>query len=165
MARGPYDGGIGLFQRWRWYQVNSKTADEIRGTEYDWIAADADGHVALFTTAGGGYAPEEFLQDTDAHDDAIAAILASPAVTTARFSPELGTDFVNTWRLVAERGLFAYDADIYGGPYRLDAAPEVPIRIHQLPAIAARLLGRLTFQGIRFAETPVVSEETLQNGR
>src|SRR5262245_52257163 len=51
--------------------VSAKSADEILGLEFDWLASDADGHVALFSTAGGGFAPDEFLSDTDAHDRAI----------------------------------------------------------------------------------------------
>src|SRR5437899_85750 len=41
--------------------MGAKSADEILGLEFDWLASDADGHVALFSTAGGGYAPEDFL--------------------------------------------------------------------------------------------------------
>jgi hypothetical protein len=58
------------------------------------------------------------------HDEAIEAILARPAVTTARFAPDFPPDVVNIWRLAAERGLFAYDGELNGGPYRLNAAPE-----------------------------------------
>lgn len=46
----------------------NKSRDEIHGLEFDWLARDADGNVALLSTAGGGYAPEEFLRDTDLHD-------------------------------------------------------------------------------------------------
>lgn len=34
-----------------------KVASDIRGHEYDWLARDADDHVALFSAAEGGYAP------------------------------------------------------------------------------------------------------------
>lgn len=60
--------------------MRAKSAAEILGLEFDWLASDADGHVALFSTAGGGYTPEAFLQDTDAHDR------AAPASTTALFA-------------------------------------------------------------------------------
>lgn len=45
-----------------------ETQDSIQGFEYDWLACDQDGFVGFFSTAGGGYAPDEFLQDVDAHD-------------------------------------------------------------------------------------------------
>jgi len=64
---------------------------------------------SLFSTAGGGFAPVEFLRDTAVHDIAIKAVLVLPASTEAKFSPDLAPRIVNTWRLVAERGLYAYD--------------------------------------------------------
>ena len=144
--------------------MSAKSADEIHGFEYDWLGSDADGHAAFFSTAGGGYAPEEFLRDTDAHDEAIEAILASPAVTDAWFAPELGPDFVNTWRFMAERGLFAFDGNFNGGPYHLAAAPVVPVQAAQLPTKAADVLRRLTFRHLRFADLSVISEQAMRHG-
>ena len=103
-----------------------KSADEIRGREYDWLARDDDGHVALFSTAGAGYAPVEFLWNTEAHDRAIQAILALPASTAARLAPELAANLENTWKLVAERGLFAFDCDPNGGPTAWSQSPWIP---------------------------------------
>lgn len=48
------------------------TNDDIRGSEYDWLAVDIEGFVGLFSTAGGGDAPDAFLEDIDAFDAAIA---------------------------------------------------------------------------------------------
>ena len=59
--------------------MTAKSADQVLGFEYDWLASDVDGHVALFSTAGGGYAPNEFLRDTAEHDAAIELILALKA--------------------------------------------------------------------------------------
>jgi hypothetical protein len=113
--------------------MGATTAAEIWGLEFDWLATDADRQVGFFTTAGGGYAPPEFLGDTDAHEAAIAAILALPPTTTARFAPVVGSGLRNDWRLMAERGVFAYDADANGGPYRLVAAPTDAILVETLP--------------------------------
>ncbi|TMQ14757.1 MAG: hypothetical protein E6J90_26310 [Deltaproteobacteria bacterium] len=145
--------------------MSAKSPEEIWGTEYDWIGVDADGHVALFSTAGGGYAPREFLRDTDAHDEAISAILSLPASTTARLAPELAPQLENTWKLVAERGLFAFDADLYGGPYRVAAAPELPVRAAELPEAVAKALRGLEFRHLRFADLSVISEADLLGGR
>lgn len=65
--------------------MTSKTPEEIVGLEYDWLASDADGYVALFSTAGGRWAPQEFLEVTDAHDRAIDAIKSTAPRTLARF--------------------------------------------------------------------------------
>ena len=142
--------------------MGAKPAEEILGFEFDWLASDAEGHVALFSTAGGGYAPPAFLRDVEAHDHAIAAIMATPASTTARFAPELPSDRTNTWRLAAERGLFAFDSDVHGGPYLLVAAPHTPVRAAVLPRPAAEVVGRLSFQHLAFSGLTVVSKADLQ---
>ncbi|KYF87379.1 hypothetical protein BE17_18680 [Sorangium cellulosum] len=142
--------------------LGAKSANEILGMEFDWLASDADGYVALFSTAGGGYAPDEFLRDTDAHDAAIDVVLASPASTVARFAPELAPGLKNTWRLVAERGLFAFDSDPHGGPYRMVAAPVDPIRIADLPRRVNDIVERLKLRQVRFADQSVVPTELLQ---
>ena len=131
--------------------MNAKSANEILGLEFDWLASDGDGHVALFSTAGVGYAPDEFLRDTGAHDAAIEAIFASAASTRARFAPQLPPGLENTWRLAAERGVFAFDSAPNGGPYRLVAAPETAIRIPGLPNPAAEVVRLLVFPALRFA--------------
>ena len=136
-----------------------KSPDDIKGLEYDWLATDAEGHVALFSTAGGGYAPDAFLHDTDAHDDAIAAILASEPRTRVRFAPLLPPNRKNTWRLAAERGLFAFDSDPNGGPYRIVAAPVLAARVEDFPEGVANVL--VSFAGLRFAELHVVPASIL----
>ena len=120
-----------------------RTAEEIVGLEFDWFGSDLDGSVALFTTAGAGYAPEPFLLDTDAHDDALRSLLDYRSTTDARFFPQLDAGLVNTWRLVAERGLYAYDCNPNGGPYRLVAAPSIPARAEHLPSLVTELAARV----------------------
>lgn len=138
-----------------------KSPAEVSGIEFDWLATDGNGNVALFTTAGGGYAPEEFLRDTDAHDAAIDSILASPPRTDVRFSPELPSGLQNTWHRMAERGIFAFDSDPNGGPYQLVAAPKEPIGIADLPADAAVVVRRLVFPDLRFSDSREVTKSSL----
>jgi hypothetical protein len=145
--------------------VSEKLPADILGSEYDWLGCDGDGNVALFSTAGGGYAPKEFLKDTNAHADAIEAILALPASTSARFAPDLAHPYVNTWKLVAERGLFAFDGDPCGDPYGPVAAPEAPVRADQLPQAAIAVLATLKFSRLRFADMTALSEQALRQGR
>ncbi len=142
--------------------TSPKSATDILGYEFDWLARDADDYVALFSTAGGGYAPEEFLRDTDAHQAAIDAILALPASTRVRFAPVLTSEHQNTWFLVAERGLFAFDADPNGGPYQLIAAPDRPVRATALPASVTGVLRELQFQLIRFDTIGTLSDDSLR---
>ena len=142
--------------------MSSRTAAEIQGLEYDWLATDADRHVGFFTTAGGGYAPPAFLLDTDSHEVAIAAILALPSTTVARYAPILGSGLANDWRLMAERGVFAYDADVNGGPYRLVAAPVDPILAETLPKPAREVATRLRCP-FGFEASPTAGPDELAN--
>ena len=145
--------------------MGAKSADEIQGFEFDRLATDVDGHVALFSTAGGGFAPEAFLLDTDAHNAAIKALLASPPRTKARFAPQLRSDLENTWLLVAERGLYAFDSDLCGAPYKLIAAPERPIHLSDLPAEVATVAGRVSLLQVRFPLSQEISKEVLEKCR
>jgi hypothetical protein len=120
--------------------AHPKNQVDIEGREYDWLASDITGCVALFSTAGAGYAPRAFLEDTDAHYEAIQALLALPETTVAARAPQLSDEYVNTWKLVAERGLYAYDCNPNGGPYQLVAVPATPIRTDQLPPAIAHLV-------------------------
>lgn len=141
--------------------MHPKSAQDILGLEYDWLGSDADGHVALFSTAGGGYAPDAFLADTDAHDAAIDAVLAEPARTTALFAPDYPN---NRWRRVAERGIFAFDADTFGGPYKLVAAPKGVVVVDELPTVAADVARRLLFPHLRFTTLLEITKELLRSG-
>lgn len=145
--------------------MTAKSATEALGFEFDWLARDADGHVGLFSTAGGGHAPEAFLLDTGRHDAAIEMLLGMPAGTSALFSPHVAPGLDNTWRQVAERGLFAFDSDPGGGPYRLVAAPEVPIQIDNLPSAVADVAAAITFSELRFVALRVISAGALRSAR
>jgi hypothetical protein len=141
--------------------MTPKSADDIQSVEYDWLGCDSDGCIALFGTAGAGYAPAEFLRDTEVHDAAIQAVLALSATTEARFFPSVAAGMVNTWRLVAERGLYAYDCDPSGGPYRLVAAPAVAAKADALPPAVADVAIKIRFPG-QFYDHTVVTEEMLR---
>lgn len=137
----------------------AKSIDDILGHEYDWLASDANGFVALLSTAGGGAVPIEFLKNTDAHDAAIDAILALPMATQALFAPDLEPHLKNTWRMVAERGLFAFDSDPFGGPYRQVAAPIVPIRVNALPSALRELIDSLSLKLVQFDRDSLITAE------
>jgi hypothetical protein len=143
--------------------METKARPDMTGFEFDWLASDADGSVALFSTAGGGFAPMPSLQNPEAHQVAIDELLAGPASTTARFAPEFPAARQNTWQLVAERGLYAFDSDAHGGAYRLLAAPSVPARVADLPSAARAVVGLIRFRHLRFSELTSVPPELLQS--
>jgi hypothetical protein len=130
----------------------------LSGYEYDWLGSDADGHVALFSTAGFGFAPDTSLRRGTDHEDAIAAILITRASTTARFAPDLAAGLENTWRLMAERGLYAFDWDHARDRYILVAAPGAPTGLNALPLVAAIVARQIAFPRLHFANLTEFTE-------
>jgi hypothetical protein len=139
----------------------AKSENDVHGLEYDWIACDVDGLVALFSTAGGGYLPLAFLQDTDAHERAIEDILDGPATTIATFAPALSPSLKNIWRSAAEHGLFAFDSDVNGGPYKVVAVPAVPRRLDSLSVDVIRVATRIRIRA-SFAGESLLTEDRIR---
>lgn len=143
---------------WRGFRDEAALAD-VRGLEADWLACDVDGRVALFSTAGSGYAPPEYLKDIEAHDAAIETLESLPISTRAAFFPKLNPDLKNSWRLAAERGLFAFDNNPNGGPYTLVAAPVEPARLADLPRGVASVIEKIRLRTIKLADHTVLTNE------
>lgn len=137
----------------------SLSPDDVLGFEYDWLAFDADGNVALFTTAGGGFAPAALLASPEAQDASIDAALSTPSMTRPTLAPDLPPGRDNTWRRLAERGFFGFDSSPNGGPYRKVAAPVRPIRVRELPGAVA---GSMVALDVRFATADEVQNEPIR---
>ncbi len=138
------------------------TNEDIHGLEYDWLAVDSAGHIGLFSTAGGGVAPQAFLEDIEAFDVAITEILSLPPSTDANCNRVLPAGLINTWRLVAERGLFAFDSDPLGGPYRLIATPHTPVSVEHLPEKIRKVASRVVLSRVSFADAAEIAPAQLQ---
>jgi hypothetical protein len=132
---------------------------DIEGCEHDWLAVDMAGHVGFFSSAGSGVAPRAYLDDLAAFEGAIEVLGAMPKITTATCNRDLPPGHVDTWRAMAERGLFAFDSDPLGGPYRIIATPHAPVLVTDLPADIGRLLSRVILLGVRFAEAVEIDED------
>ena len=142
---------------------NRESPADIEGLEYDWLGCDSRGSLALFSTAGAGYAPIEFLRNVDKHSEAIAALLNLPPSTEAQFAPSVAPGRVNTWKLAAERGLYAYDCDPNGGPYQLVAAPVVPSHVDTLPQLIVTVAVKI--ERLRFEDSAAIREDMLGGPR
>jgi hypothetical protein len=139
-----------------------KSPDDVLGFEFDWLATDGTGAVGLFSTAGGGYAPDAFLEDTEAHARAIGAILALPVMGRADCTRQLRPGFDDTWLRIAERGVYAFDSDPNGGVYWRIAAPHRPLQLAQLPVEVAEVAARIRFPNLRFAELHEAGDNLLR---
>lgn len=122
--------------------MTRKTFADIDGWEHDWLAIDEGGAVALFSTAGFGFVPGQYLDDTDAYQEAIAFLIGQEPCTIAIRFPPIPEGIENTWRMMAERGLYAYDFDDDVDSYVKVAVPATPIGVDALPAAIAKLASR-----------------------
>lgn len=139
--------------------VSATDPVESVGLDFDWLASDAEGYVAVFASGGGEIPPDAVLGDMDAHVRALDALLAAPVSTRALFAP-LGPG-EGRWRAAAERGLFVYRCGPGGGAYRLVAAPEIPIRALQLGAGPGLLVQAMRFGQLRFRYIHSVTPDVL----
>jgi hypothetical protein len=140
--------------------ASSVTLDAIAGVEYFWLATDGVGNVAMFSTAGGGFAPDLFLANVDAHDDAIERIRRLVPSTRPRKAPLPDTGD-NVWRELAERGLFTFDSDVFGGPYVLESAPVDSVNILALPPDVAQVAASIQYRNLDFGNVVSIDKALL----
>lgn len=137
---------------------------DIKGSEYDFLATNSLGQVAVFATAGAGCPPSGLLRAVDEHRVAIDALTALPvscAVVRCDYvATELG--FPDTWRLVAERGVFGYDAIGRKYIYVCSAVPSVPINVRDLPDSIRRVALSVVFQGLVFSPHMLFGEDEIR---
>src|SRR5262249_58036481 len=82
------------------FTMENQRPKDIGGFEYDWLACDASGRAAFFSTAGGGYAPRGPVEGNETEDRALDAILPGPPTPRGRFAPQMIARPANTSALV-----------------------------------------------------------------
>ncbi len=85
--------------------------EELEGREFDWFAIDSEGNIGLFSTAGEGTIPGEVMEAYSGHDD----------MSEQLESPNWGSSEV--WSDYAALGLYVYDWNLHGGPYKRERVP------------------------------------------
>jgi hypothetical protein len=85
--------------------------EELEGREFDWYAIDSEGNIGLFSTAGEGTIPGTVMDAYSEHDD----------ISDQLESPNWGNSEV--WSDYAKLGLYVYDWDLPGGPYKRERVP------------------------------------------
>jgi hypothetical protein len=131
------------------------------GWDYAWLAVDADGHVAVFTSAGQGPIPAAVLADRERADQAEDLVFDLPERGDYELLVSLPRpdDFI----AFARRGLFAYDwwdvHRIKGHTFRYEllARPKVPVSVERMEGAVAALARRVRFEAVRFAESPSIA--------
>jgi len=127
------------------------------GTDYEWYASDAAGHVAVFTTAGIGPMPSVLLGDLSLTDSLMDAVQHLPARGRATMLVSLPRP--DSFIHFASRGLFAYDwQDVhrtrgFSDRYEMLCRPDTPIHVTEFPEQFHPLLLSTALPGVRFADS------------
>ena len=135
--------------------------EEVQGPVVEWLARDSRDHVALFTAVAEADVSPAVLDELDAHRRAVGAILGRAAMTRSVFGPPVGNERGERWRALTERGLFVFASHRSGGPYWIAEAPQMPLRVGDLPAVASELLTRQEPVGLPFKHVASLMPDTL----
>lgn len=109
----------------------------LEGTDYSWLACDANSRVGWFTINGGGPVPDLLRRDTtfiDTHERALGAWIRAAG---GRFEFGAGDSM---WREAASAGVFPVDWERAAGRYELRARPLAPMTAVSLPSELSDLL-------------------------
>lgn len=111
--------------------------EDFLGREFDWLACDREGRVAIFLTAGYGEVPEAVL-DAISDEDAFLAKVTEAIVehlpqTTKGEQVGRGLRSDPFTPFVGDRGFYVFDWKHWQGPYDLVLAPLAPAYLDDLP--------------------------------
>ena len=106
----------------------SPTPEEVRGLEFDFIAVDEDGHVALFATSGSG----AFPAGASPGDPERELIEGLSTVGTAKQEGR-GAGSCSEWIELGNRGVFVFDWKRPQGPYERVISPTEPVSVSSVP--------------------------------
>jgi hypothetical protein len=147
-------------------------------TDFDWFGVDEDGFVAHFTSAGYKRLPrsvsssaedlklitEYFNSGVERRGGHLVDKALSNEVPEWKGEEHEGR-YLKSFVAMADKGLFSFDIDTYVKPgiaYFRVAAPELPIKIGDLPADIQAILSRTVLNGIRLREqSKILYENTL----
>lgn len=133
------------------------TSIVLQDVDVGWIATDAIGQVALFTTAGPGPIPCSALPSVENSEE---AVLSLPEVSDVDLVTSMSG--ANAFAAFAKRGFFAYDwSDVHRttrlalNGYELQYRPLNPLTLFDLPAPLRELAEVTRLSGVTFG-VPIV---------
>jgi len=138
--------------------VPASTCHKFFGIDAAWLAIDALGQVAIFTTGGEGPVPETAIASVEIAEQSVWCLAEISGYNLHAFVPR-PDDFI----AFAKRGLFAYDwSDVHRvaaariDGYELQAQPLSPLLISMLPASVQALAGATQLSRVSFGSNIVV---------
>ena len=127
------------------------------GWEFDWLAVDSIGAVAVFSTAGGGNVPSVVLTVVPEYTEAVDAIFRLTVSTRANEEPGVS----DIWHEFAARGLFTYDSDFAGSRYKRVLSPALPLHVDAMDPSVGKLARKVRFDVV-FERTTLFPQDLIR---
>lgn len=138
--------------------------EDLYGIEWDFLAHDRDGLIAMFTTSGAGAIPPAVFGERAAVEqgvDALRCMHPRGESVDLRSQDRLSGNY-SDWFECSRRGLFTYDWHLHHGPYVRVSAPTVPLGITDADRVIA---AAATLQRVPFSFADVVEIRIDEPGR
>lgn len=138
--------------------IAAQDRDDVAGREWDFLALDREGSVALITSAGYGPIPEAVLSHRMSVEAVVAGMRAQLPVigeSLDRREQDRSGDY-SDWFEASRRGLYTYDWHVHDGPYEQVSAPSVVLRAGSLTPEIGYVAGLLRLP-VLFADTAQLS--------
>jgi hypothetical protein len=117
-------------------------------SEFDWLATDQTGRVALISTAGVGPVPQTIADQPDYPENMQdQLLLLLPVLGVAR----LADAYPREWAAIAERGVWVYDWSHTRRAYLCQVSPSSAVYTDALPEVV-RNLASMALLPVRFAK-------------
>lgn len=126
--------------------------DDLYGVDWDFLALDRDGQIALISSTGYGQIPPRVLDQAALVEDAVERSSALPVIgEPINRVPDRTGDY-SSWFERSVRGFYTYDWSVYHGPYRALSAPTVALEVSAADPMIAQAASLLELQ-FSFATT------------
>lgn len=131
------------------------------GGEFDWVARDRVGRLALFSTAGLGWPTVFAYMNRDLMSAATDQLANLPVTSEVEAFQPLEDVFIG-WRELAERGFMVFDWDASANQYQLEAVPSRYLTFEELPEGPLREVLAQQILPTDFLAEPVFGRATRQ---
>ena len=134
---------------------------ELHGIDAAWLATDAAGQVAVFTTGGEGPVPESALSSVETAEELVRSLRE-----VSGFDLFAKVNRPDDFIAFAKRGLFSYDwSDVHRtnqhaiDGYELQAQPSSPLAVASLPPSLHSMALATTLSGVTFGQSILSAAE------
>jgi len=126
--------------------------DDLYGYEWDFLARDHHGFMAVLSSAGYGPIPQAVLDNVTAVESAVETLVGLCVLgESIDLRPPGSTGDHSEWFALSRRGVYTYDWNSTHGSYERVSAPTVALNIMDAEPSIQRAAALLTLP-FRFAE-------------